>query len=506
MWRRSRSHAKCSNRIILTERYVKKKMQKSVGFPLFVSIWNITQGQSTPELHFKMASWLEQGWKTDNKRLLLMVFRSGGKSTIVGLFAAWLLYINPNLRIMVLAADHNLAKKMVRNVKRIIERHPLTKSLLPESKDQWASDRFTITRNLELRDPSVLARGITSNMTGSRADVIICDDVEVPNTSDSVEKRAELRERLSEINYVMVPRGMQLYVGTPHCFDTIYNIEDYLCGFDLLKIPVLDHEGNSAWEDRFSLKDIERIRKSAGGNKFISQMMLQPVDIRESRLNPDLLRFYDEEIIYSKELNALFVGGEQAVSASAWWDPSFGKGNNDKSVMAVVFTDTQGRQYLHRAVRITAEVKSDEDEATIQCRQVSSILKSLYIPSVALEINGIGRFLPSILRRELANLRVPCAVVEISSRRAKEARIIEAFDVAMSSGNLYAHESIKQSDLINEMRSFRVGSNSGFDDHLDAVAGALAMEPIRLKSAGAIGRQSWRNTGKTKTAKTYFEV
>lgn len=63
---------------------------------------------------------------------------------------------------------------------RIIEQHPLTLGLKPARQDQWASDQFTVNRNMELRDPSMLAKGLGANITGLRADIIICDDVEVP--------------------------------------------------------------------------------------------------------------------------------------------------------------------------------------------------------------------------------------------------------------------------------------------------------------------------------------
>jgi len=134
------------------------------------------------------------------------------KSTIVGLFCAWLLLLNPNLRILVLAAESTLASKMVRSCRKIIEKHPLTKGLVPDSPDQWARDRFTVSRNKELRDPSVMAAGVTMNITGARADVIIYDDVEVPNTSDTPAKREDLRERLSESNFILTPKGTQVFV------------------------------------------------------------------------------------------------------------------------------------------------------------------------------------------------------------------------------------------------------------------------------------------------------
>src|SRR5688500_19812866 len=112
----------------------------------------------------EIAAWLHRSWQQGDRRLVLLVFRSAGKSTLVGVFCAWLLLNDPDLRILVLAAEHDLARKMVRNVKRIIERHPLTRILVPMRADQWAADQFTVRRGLTQRDPSQLARGIAANI------------------------------------------------------------------------------------------------------------------------------------------------------------------------------------------------------------------------------------------------------------------------------------------------------------------------------------------------------
>ncbi|KAF0145786.1 MAG: hypothetical protein FD153_203 [Rhodospirillaceae bacterium] len=57
---------------------------------------------------------------------------------------------------------------MVRNAKRIIERHPLTQGPKPEQREQWAADQFIVNRLAELRDPSMLAKGLGANVTSSR--------------------------------------------------------------------------------------------------------------------------------------------------------------------------------------------------------------------------------------------------------------------------------------------------------------------------------------------------
>lgn len=485
----------------------------AADFKLFIVIWNQRMNMKTPMIHLKMAEWLEWNWQKKNTRQLLMAFRSAGKSTIVGLFAAWLLYRDPCLRILVLAADHTLATKMVRNVKRILERHPLTPKLKPERADQWASDRFTVKRLIEMRDPSMIAHGISMNITGSRADIIICDDVEVPNTCDGAEKRMGLRERLGEMSYVLAPGGTQLYVGTPHTYYTIYadeprteigEIAPFLGEFKRLKIPILNEQGESAWIERYGDDDIARMKREAGPNRFKSQMMLEPVNIAQGRLDPASLNFYDGSLAYLKELSRLEIQNRQMVSCSAWWDPAFGHGG-DSSVLAVVFTDTEGLYWLHRVEYIAVDSCSGDDEATQQCQKVAFIAQLLRVPAISVEINGIGKFLPAILRRELAKKRVPCAVKEISSRRPKDVRILEAFDAILAARALSVHDSVKKTPFIAEMQEWAPGGK-GRDDGLDAVAGALSQEPVRIERAYRKGQHDWMRGVKAHKAGTDFRV
>lgn len=499
----------------------------TVPFPVFIVLWNRMQNMGTPDIHFRMAHWLEESGKENRNRRLLMAFRSSGKSTIVGLYCAWRLLRDPDLRILVLAADGILARKMVRNVKRIIEKHPLTRHLVPGKVDQWANDRFTVNRGRELRDPSMLAKGITSNITGCRADIIICDDVEVPNTCDSAEKREDLRQKLFETDYVRVPGGLQLYVGTPHTYYTIYAVErkqaeaflsddnddetPFLAGYDLLKIPLLDLNGRPAWPEKFDMHEIRRIRTGTGPNKFASQMMLTPVNIAEGRLDPENLKIYDHELSYSESLMkpVLKLGDKKLVSASAWWDPSFGGARSDSSVAAAVYTDEDGNYRAHEILYIPSskEHSSDEDEATRQCRLVARFAAALHLPSIALEINGIGRFLPGVLRRVLAEEGVACAVLEKSSRRPKDLRIIEAFDTVLAARALYIHKRVLQTPFLREMQEWRPGSSNAADDGLDALAGALSLEPLRF---GAMpprpGGRVWTGIDGHHIAKTDFDV
>lgn len=477
------------------------------GFVTFVAVWYHLQGLATPRCHLDIAEWLEARWKAGERQLLLLAFRAAGKSTLVGLFCAWLLYRDADLRILVLAAEQALAGKMVRNVRRILEQHPFTAAMRPARADQWASDRFTVERRLELRDPSMLARGIGGNVTGSRAEVVICDDVEVPGTCDTAPKRADLRDRLGEIDYLLVPGGLQLYVGTPHSYYTIYAAEPrrelgeeraFLAGFRRFELPVLDAAGRSAWPERYPEARIAALRRRSGPARFSSQMLLKPVSIHDSRLDPDKLRLYDAELVYGEAngLARLSLLGRPLASASAWWDPAYGApGKGDASVVAAVFSDAEGRRYLHRIAYLQhdPELAREIDEASQLCRQVAAFLKAGHLPAVTLETNGVGRFLPGLLRRELAAAEVPAAVIETASRWPKAERIVEAFDALLAAGALYAHRQVWSTPFIEEMREWRPDKAAqARDDGLDAVSGCLLSEPLRLPRKPFAGRQAWR--------------
>lgn len=496
-------------------KYSSKHAITDADFKLFLVLWNQRQNLKTPKLHLDMAHWLEHAHKAGSTQLLLMAFRSAGKSTLVGLFCAWLLYRDPNIRILVLAADFTLAKKMVRNVKRIIERHPLTNAMKPKSADQWASDRFTVKRTLELRDPSMMAKGVTSNITGSRADIVICDDVEVPNTCDSAEKRTDLRERLTEIAYVMVAGGTQIYVGTPHSYYSIYadtprtEIGEegvFLDGFNRLVMPIRNDKGESQWPERYSESTIDHIKKQTGPNKFNSQMMLKPVNIMEGRLNPDLLVIYSGDVVYDKHVQKLFIGSRKMVAASCWWDPAFGSAKGDNSVCAILFADQGGNYFLHHLEYIQIDETDERNEAVQQSRIVADLAKKYHLPSITVEKNGIGGFLPNILRNELVKAKSPTRVQDAYSTQNKAVRIIEGFDAIMAAERLYVHENITETPFIMEMREWQPSAKNTRDDGLDAVAGALSLHPDRLERLQNIGAHNWMRGKAQHTATTDFKV
>ncbi len=191
----------------------------------FLEEWNKLIGFTTPRHHQEIMRFLIDVFNNEPHRGLLNAFRHSGKSTVVGIFAACVLYHNPKMRILILSAESSLASRMVSHIKNILENHPWCSDILPDVKKEWGSHKITIKRPVGIREPSVICQGITGNITGMRSDLIICDDVEVPNTCDTYQKRIKLRERLRELDFILSPKGSMIYIGTPHTRDTIYKTE-----------------------------------------------------------------------------------------------------------------------------------------------------------------------------------------------------------------------------------------------------------------------------------------
>lgn len=476
-------------------------------FVEFAWIWNRVQGQEMPEVHRRIARWLGARRRAEDRRLLLMAFRGCGKSTLVGLYCAWWLSRDPEARILVLAADQALATKMVATVRRILERHPLCAALLPEAAEAWAMDRFTVARRSVLRDPSMLAQGLGGNITGARAELIICDDVEVAGNCDTPAKRAELRERLRETEFVLTPGGTILYVGTPHCAESLYlhpaQGGAFLAGYRRLTVPLLDAEGRSAWPERFAPAGIEALRLRVGPLHFARQMQLQPVEEQAARLDPAQVIRYAEEPEYSEAGGRprLRLLGRPLASGGGFWDPAFGrppgKGvGGDASVLACTYADADGNHFLQRLAFLSHDPDGALDPATQQCRAVAAIARELMLPVVRVETNGLGRFLPALLRREMARAGAACTVLEHANRRPKAERILAALDPALAARRLHAHESVFRTPFPQEMAAWRPEAAGQRDDALDALAGCLLAEPVRLAGHPPAPRvPGWRGAG-----------
>jgi hypothetical protein len=469
--------------------YLRPNQRKgNITFLEFFSVWAVHKQWDIPAMHTHIIEWLET---RQDRNAVLQVFRGGSKSTIVGCYIAWKLLKNPEWRFLVLSADDTTAWKMSSDAQHIIDTHPLCRGM--SGNKVWQATRWSVNGNGDPRNASVSSHGVMANITSSRADEVIFDDVEVPRNVRTETMRHELRQRIDETTHILVPGGKKLFVGTPHHFVSIYP-EQIAKGAASLTIPLYDENGVNAWPERFTEEEIAYRRKECvTEGTWKSQYLLQPVPPSDIRLDPGELIPYTKDVVINSANGAvsMWIGDEQVVSMSCYWDVSLGKVKGDDSVLTILLSDAGGRLYIEHAEALLGGIDK-------QCERIKELAKKYLIPGVCVETNGPGGFVPAILRKHLSGMR--CGVTQQHQTSRKAERILDAIEPALSGGFLYVNQKVlSQTPLSNQLMTWGPEASKHVkDDYIDSLAGAINTTPIRIRGNGTPSEwQDWRPIGGT---------
>ena len=191
-------------------------------------------GEPTP-LQYMMAERLQNG----PDEFQLQAGRGAGKSVLTSMFASWLLLRDPDHIIMVLSATAIKSTEFISMTRKILTLVPYMKHLEPGPNTPDSAFGFNVEcRTKTGQDKSVFSRGISSQITGSHADTVILDDVEIEKNSETSEAREKLLNKVWEIEQIRNPgKGCIRILGTPQSSESIYNkLRDAYCCF---KFPAL---------------------------------------------------------------------------------------------------------------------------------------------------------------------------------------------------------------------------------------------------------------------------
>lgn len=158
-------------------------------------------------------------------RIMVQAQRSQAKSTIVAIFAVWKLIHNCKFRILIISAGSDVALEIANWVIQIIMTWDILTCMRPDRQhgDRSSSKAFDIHWMLKgaEKSPSVACIGITANMQGRRADLLIPDDIESSKNGLTETQRLAL-ENLSKDFTSICQHGRICYMGTPQTVDSIY--------------------------------------------------------------------------------------------------------------------------------------------------------------------------------------------------------------------------------------------------------------------------------------------
>lgn len=467
-----------------------------------------------------------------NDRFIIEGFRGVAKSFITCAYAVWTLWRDPQKKVEIVSASKDRADANAIFIKRIIYTLPFLAHLKarPDQRDQ--QNLFDVGPAVPDISPSIKSVGISGQLTGSRADLLIADDVEVANNSGTQTQRDKLNEAVKEFDAIIKPKGQIVYLGTPQNEMSLYNElqqRGYRCriwtvlypeslserefyGDRLAKIIADKYDNNPELyagkptdPRRFDEEEIYKRRLSYGKAGFALQFMLntnlsdqekyplkvQDLMIANLSLDEANLKWYwsNDRQLRINDLPCVALKGDY------FYEPQ-GRSNEvfeyTGTVMAV---DPSGRgkdetsyavvKYLNGYLFVLEVGGTREGYSDSTLRQLANKAKIYGVNEIVVEGNfGDGMF--SQLFKPVLNDIHPCSVTEVKNYAQKEARIIDTLEPVMMRHKLIIHKQVIIDDyqvyenapaysLIYQMtRLSRDRGALAHDDRLDALCMAVA--------------------------------
>ena len=194
-----------------------------LSFPLFVAlVWKLIGLPQPTPIQVNISETLQE---PPSNRFIIQGFRGVAKSFITCAYVVWLLWRDPQLKIMIVSASKERADANASFIKKIINEVPFLGHLKAREGQRDTQNLFDVGPARPDHSPSVKSVGITGQLTGSRADIIVADDVEVPGNSFTQVMRDRLFELVKEFDAILKPGDNKkiIYLGTPQNEMSLYN-------------------------------------------------------------------------------------------------------------------------------------------------------------------------------------------------------------------------------------------------------------------------------------------
>jgi hypothetical protein len=524
-------------------------VSEKVDFPTFFAVWAEIRRWDVPDIHWRAIYWLEHtgnlavlrcfrgfgkstilavynAWRyySDNSYRILHQSESDKTAYKTSRDTQAVLRKHP-LTKHLLNGPANVESWFINGAAEFDSRNAsmyakgITSNVTSARADECQNDDVEVPRNIATPE----AREKLRYRLGEQTHILVPGGrklyIGTPHTHDSLYDEMEragadcLTIRMFELEFrIDNPRGAKvfevpfkpefIFCGISQdsrlLFDGVdYHVTQTENGYRVVFMAILDClidiYGQSSWPERFDRAELAMRRRSTKTiGEWDSQYQLHSKPITDTRLDPSHIQAYSDEprFVTANKVLSLWLGGVQIVSCSLRWDPSSGKLNSDKSGVVLDFQDGAGRHYWHRVMALKGDiiVTSEDGRKVIggQVFELVNLVEKYRIPRVTVETNGIGQFAPANLRMALKQRGLVCSVVDKTATANKNKRILEALEPLLQSRMLWAHVSVLGGDLWDEMKDWQPGVSTQPDDLLDAGAGAVTDQPVRLVGKGNI--------------------
>ena len=131
--------------------------------------------------------------------------------------------MNPQLNILVVSASKSRSDDFTTFTLRLINEMEILAHLRPKTDQRQSKISFDVAQANASHAPAVKSVVISGQLAGSRADVIVTDDIEVPNDSMTQGIKDKLSETVKKFDAILKADGRIFYLGTPQNQESLYN-------------------------------------------------------------------------------------------------------------------------------------------------------------------------------------------------------------------------------------------------------------------------------------------
>ena len=490
-------------------------------------IWKSLQLPPLTPVQNDIAHYIQHG----PRRSQISAFRGVGKSYLTAAYVCWLLWKDNELKIMIVSAGRDRADAFAIFVRNMIRDTPLLKHMEPDKSagERATQNIFDVHGCVPSGSPSVKSVGITGQMTGSRADIIIADDIEVVSNSATHDLREKLARLVTEFDAILKPNGITKFLGTPQTELSLYNTlysrgyemriwcaliptEEQASAYGAKLAPMIrdlmlsKDAGVSTDPLRFTDEDLAERALSYGRSGFALQFMLDtslsdgdkfPLKIDDLVVNaigkklPQEIYWSNNPLLKMKDLHNVGMAGQN------FYAPESVSDGFSEPEMSVLSIDPSGRGKDETAYSVALMLNGNifvpkaggieggySDKTMIQ---LCEIAKRYKVNKIVVESNfGDGMF-TQLLKPHLGRI-YPCTVEEVRQHMQKELRIIDTLEPLMNQHRLIIDPKVIQEDYETAIQRFapdkapqymmmyqmsRLSKERGslrHDDRLDALA------------------------------------
>lgn len=419
---------------------------------------------------------------------MLQCQRGIGKSITAQITTVWLLARNKDEKIVVVSSTSGRAESFTKFCLQLITNIPLLQHLEPSGSDRSSTRYFDVAGRTPDDSPSMKAFGVTGSKTGSRATIIIYDDVEDPLNSDTAGKREKLLEGVRDTaNLGVSGVYREMCISTSQSSESVYLTMINEDGFKRTVVPAEYPEDPAVYDGDlapFILRAIKRnpdiIGRATDKRNNMAHLMTQKVKGKARyKLHYMLDTSLSDAERYPLKLNDLIVMDLDAEKAPiqinfssekkhCLWDikhkgfrgdnlfqPRYYSNETSEYEGIAMFIDPAGRGKDETAYCVTSHlggkifildfggVQGGYQESNLEL--LMDVAKRYKVNSIQIESNfGDGAF--AELLKPVSRRIYHCLIEDVRATTQKEVRIVDTLEPIMMQHRLVVNKKSLEND------------------------------------------------------------